>query len=36
MIGKDGNPKPDFFVEDGLHLTAEGYKVWTQMLCPLK
>ena len=35
MIGKDGNPKPDFFVEDGLHLTAEGYKAWTQMLGPV-
>src|SRR5688572_11927708 len=35
MIGKDGNPKPDFFVEDGLHLTAEGYKAWTQMLRPV-
>jgi lysophospholipase L1-like esterase len=34
MIGKDGTPKPEFFVEDGLHLTPEGYKAWTQMLKP--
>ena len=34
MIGKDGTPKPELFVEDGLHLTPEGYKVWTQMLRP--
>jgi lysophospholipase L1-like esterase len=32
MIGKDGTPKPEFFVEDGLHLTPEGYKAWTEML----
>jgi lysophospholipase L1-like esterase len=34
MIGKDGTPKPDFFVEDGLHMTPEGYKAWTHMLRP--
>lgn len=32
MIGKDGTPKPEFFVEDGLHMTPEGYKAWTEML----
>jgi lysophospholipase L1-like esterase len=34
MIGKDGTPKPEFFVEDGLHMTPEGYKAWTHMLKP--
>ena len=34
MIGKDGTPKPEFFVADGLHMTPEGYKAWTQMLRP--
>lgn len=34
MIGKDGTPKPEFFVEDGLHMTPEGYKAWTEMLRP--
>ena len=34
MIGKDGTPKPEFFVEDGLHMTPEGYTAWTQMLRP--
>jgi lysophospholipase L1-like esterase len=34
MIGKDGTPKPEFFVEDGLHLTPEGYKAWAVMLRP--
>lgn len=34
MIGADGTPKPEFFVADGLHMTPEGYKAWTQMLRP--
>ena len=34
MIGRDGTPKPEFFVEDGLHMTPEGYKAWTRMLEP--
>ena len=34
MIGTDGTPKPEFFVEDGLHMTPAGYKAWTQMLKP--
>jgi lysophospholipase L1-like esterase len=35
MVGKDGTPKPEFFVEDGLHMTPEGYKAWTALLKPL-
>lgn len=34
MIGKDGTPKPEFFVEDGLHMTPAGYTAWTAMLRP--
>jgi len=34
MIGEDGEPRPELFVEDGLHLTAEGYEVWTSILRP--
>ena len=34
MIGADGKPIPSHFVEDGLHLTPEGYRVWTQALAP--
>ena len=34
MIGADGTPKPEFFVEDGLHMTPAGYKAWTEMLRP--
>ena len=31
LLGEDGTPGP-FFVEDGLHLNANGYLVWTQVL----
>lgn len=34
MIGPDGKPRPELFVEDGLHMTAEGYRVWTELLRP--
>jgi lysophospholipase L1-like esterase len=34
MIGADGLPIPALFVEDGLHLTSEGYRVWKQALMP--
>ena len=34
MLGADGKPKPELFVPDGLHLTAEGYKLWTSLLRP--
>jgi lysophospholipase L1-like esterase len=33
-IGADGKPRPELLVEDGLHLTPEGYKVWTAALKP--
>lgn len=35
MIGDDGKPKPELFEKDGLHLNAEGYKVWAKVLRPL-
>ena len=34
MLGTDGKPRPELFVPDGLHLTAEGYKLWTALLRP--
>jgi len=34
MLGADGKPRPELFVPDGLHLTAEGYKLWTGLLRP--
>lgn len=28
-LGADGQPKPEFFVKDGLHLSEEGYRAWS-------
>ena len=32
MLGEDGSLDPAYYREDGLHLTAEGYKVWHDVL----
>ena len=29
MLGDDGRPRPELFISDGLHMTAQGYDVWT-------
>ena len=34
LLGEDGNPR-EVFVEDGLHLNAEGYRLWQEALTPL-
>ena len=35
MLGSDGKPRPELFAEDGLHLNAAGYKLWTSIVKPL-
>lgn len=35
MLGDDGRPRKELFREDGLHLNAEGYRVWASALQPL-
>jgi lysophospholipase L1-like esterase len=30
MLGKDGRPRADLFVKDGLHLSDQGYDVWAE------
>ncbi len=30
MLGADGQPKPELFLKDNLHMTAEGYRIWTR------
>ena len=32
MLEKKGNPKAEYFTEDGLHLTKLGYKLWLDIL----
>lgn len=35
MLGPDGKPRPELFQPDGLHLTDQGYRLWSDMLAPL-
>ena len=32
LLTPDGKPRPDLLVADGLHLNAEGYKLWTPIV----
>jgi lysophospholipase L1-like esterase len=32
MLGPDGNPRPDIFREDKLHMNAEGYEIWRKII----
>lgn len=35
MLGADGTPRPDLFIEDGLHLNARGYELWESVVEPV-
>ena len=34
MLGWDEKPRKDLFVQDGLHMTAKGYELWTVLVRP--
>lgn len=34
MLDKDGSPKKDIFLEDGLHMNAKGYAIWQKIIKP--
>lgn len=34
MLGTDGRPRQELFVQDGLHLSEAGYKVWAELVRP--
>ncbi len=34
VLGPDGQPRPELFAKDGLHLNAEGYKVFAARIRP--
>lgn len=34
MLGADGQPPADLFVQDGLHLSAKGYELWASIVRP--
>lgn len=34
MLGDDGKPRAELFLNDGLHLTREGYDLWNSIIRP--
>ncbi|HEX7087523.1 MAG TPA: SGNH/GDSL hydrolase family protein [Vicinamibacterales bacterium] len=34
MLGADGRPKPELYVDDRLHMNANGYELWTRIVRP--
>lgn len=34
MLGADGKPIPELFVEDNLHMNAKGYTIWQKLIQP--
>ena len=34
MLGPDGLPKPDIYVEDRLHMNKKGYALWKELVAP--
>lgn len=35
MLGPDGKPREELFVEDRLHLSPAGYALWRELLTPI-
>jgi lysophospholipase L1-like esterase len=34
MLGPDGQPKPDIFIQDRLHMNQKGYAIWKEAVGP--
>ena len=34
MLNGLGRPKPELFLEDSLHMTEKGYKIWEEQIRP--
>jgi lysophospholipase L1-like esterase len=34
MLGPDGQPMPDIFIQDRLHMNAKGYAIWQKIIEP--
>ncbi len=34
MLGKDGNPRPELFGPDRLHMNGQGYELWKSVVAP--
>ena len=35
MLGPSGQPRPELFVEDQLHMNERGYEIWARVLRPV-
>jgi predicted esterase/lysophospholipase L1-like esterase len=35
MLNKSGQPRPELFLEDGLHMNAQGYAIWRDLIAPV-
>lgn len=36
MLTDSAGPRPEFFLDDGLHLNREGYRLWGRLLQPFR
>jgi lysophospholipase L1-like esterase len=34
MLDQSSKPRPELFLEDGLHLSRKGYQLWAELLAP--
>ena len=34
MLNAEDRPKPQIFLDDGLHMNEEGYKIWNKIISP--
>lgn len=34
MLGPDGQPRPELFGPDGLHMNRQGYNLWREVIAP--
>jgi lysophospholipase L1-like esterase len=34
MLGADGQPRPEIFVADRLHMNRDGYRIWARVVAP--
>lgn len=35
MLDASGQPRPELFLEDGLHMNARGYAIWRDLIRPV-
>jgi len=34
MLDKNGQPRPELFIQDGLHMNRQGYDIWVAKVTP--